>query len=306
MIGIESIKTYYPSNEIEISELKEKLNLSHFQMKLFTKIHGLEKIRFNEKESLEELLKIPIQEILGSVDPSSIKYIMYAHTVQTVTPYPINIIEEIKRKYGLQHAISFSITQHNCSSALTALDLCQYLLKNDLDKALIITGEKVFTPIAQVIHNTTIMGEASSGILVSKTSKENQLLSVERTILGEYYSGINMDVQQSRKFDKAYVDTLISTIYKAVEKTGLTLDEIKLILPHNVNRSSWIKLANTMNLSKEKIYLKNIAKLGHCFCSDPFINYMDACNEGLIKEGDYYLMISVGLGATFQVAVLKR
>lgn len=306
MIGIESIKTYLPAGEQDIVGLKEKLNLSRFQVKLFTKIHGLQKIRCNEEESLEELLVPPIQKVLRDMDPLSIRYILYAHTVQTVTPYPVNVLEIIKRKYGLQHAISFSVTQHNCASALTALDLCQYLLKDDRDKALIITGEKVFTPIAQVIHNTTIMGEASSAILVSKRTKENRLLSVERTILGEYYGGINIDNQQSKKFDKDYVEALTSTIYSALENAGLTLEDVTLILPHNVNRSSWLKVANTINLSKEKLYLKNISKYGHCFCSDPFINYIDACRDGLIKRGDYYLMVSVGLGATFQVAVIKR
>lgn len=306
MVGLEAIESYYPSKKVYIPDLKNYLNINDFQIKLFNRFHGLEEIRLDFDQKLIDLLTIPLEKLLNKVNINDIKFILYAHTIQTVTPYPINIIEKIKKLYHLEHAVSFSVIQHNCSSAITALDIARFLLQNEKEKVLLITGEKAFTPLAQIIPNTSIMGEASTASIISKNSNDNKILAVERKILGKFSEGINLEGKLLKEFEKLYVPTLVDTISSAVKKAGLTMQDIKIILPHNVNKSSWYKVADQMKIDRNMIYLSNIPKLGHCFCSDPFLNYIDAIKEGLIKKGDYFLLASVGLGATFSAAVLQH
>jgi len=68
---------------------------------------------------------------------------------------------------------------------------------------------------------------------------------------------------------------------------------------------SWYQVAAAIHMPIEKIYLKNISKTGHCFGSDPFINLKDGISAGLISPGDYYLLVTVGLGATFSAILFQ-
>ncbi|MBO1910134.1 hypothetical protein J4G37_35785, partial [Microvirga sp. 3-52] len=282
MTGISLIESYLPSKQESISDLSENLGLTTFQTKLLTRIHGLEKIRYDPEETLFNLLKEPIIKILPKVDSSKIKYILYAHTIQNVTPHTINIVEQIKEEFNLKHAISFSVTQHNCASALTAIEIASHLLKKGGDNVLLITGEKAFTPSAQVIPNTSIMGEGSSASILTRNSEKNKLLSMERTILGKYYSGIYQDSELLKEFEKTYVKTLCNTISRALKTAKVRLEDLKIIIPHNVNKTSWLRVADYLQINKNKIYLNNISEFGHCFSSDPFINYSSIEQAGLL------------------------
>ncbi|WP_275669893.1 3-oxoacyl-[acyl-carrier-protein] synthase III C-terminal domain-containing protein [Photorhabdus luminescens] len=53
------------------------------------------------------------------------------------------------------------------------------------------------------------------------------------------------------------------------------MDEISYITPHNVNILIWRRAAKFMNMSIEKIFLKNISEIAHCFGADMPINIRD-------------------------------
>jgi len=52
--------------------------------------------------------------------------------------------------------------------------------------------------------------------------------------------------------------------------------------------------------------LDNVARLGHCFCGDGFINYRTAVDTRRLRPGDHYLMVGVGTGATFSAMVFRH
>jgi 3-oxoacyl-[acyl-carrier-protein] synthase-3 len=132
------------------------------------------------------------------------------------------------------------------------------------------------------------------------------MIHLEMKTAGQYHRGIWLTPEESQVFEQEYVPLLSQTILRAVEKAHLDLCDIKLILPHNVNLISWEKTAKALNFPYSKIYLNNIRKYAHCFGSDILINFVDANESSRLKTGDYYLMVTVGLGATFAAAVFKH
>ena len=311
MVCIEHISTYIPENVVSIDELQEYLNLKAYQVKLFKKIHGLKEIRMDNKKNLLNLLFPSIKEMLEATNTleEEIKYVIYCNTIQNIYPYPKNIFQDIKKIFPFKNAICFSVTQQNCASSLVALDIAESLLINtesNREKILIITGEKVFTPSAQLINNTTIMGEASAAVLLSKDSINNKVLNTKTQILGKYADGLSISEENQKDFEKIYVPTLAKLIEDTVAEADLRMEDISLILPHNVNYSSWKSVSKALNYPISKIYLENVSRLGHCFCSDPFINYESAVRDNMLSKDDYYLMVSVGLGATFAVTLIQH
>ncbi|AUS84877.1 hypothetical protein LBYS11_00205 [Lysinibacillus sp. YS11] len=309
MLYIDYIETGIPEKIVDIEDLQEYLNLKNYQIKVFKKVHGLAEIR-KEEGSLTELLSAPILRIFerSNISKQEIKYIIYCHTIQNIYPFPLNIFNEISEICNINNTVNFSLNQQNCASSLVGLEIADSLLRNAKvnDKVLLIMGEKVFNPIMQVIQNTTILGEASAAVILSNNSKKNiKFIKTYTKVLGRYAEGIGINQEKQKQFEKEYIPTLTALIKDMLNDQNLDLSKISLILPHNVNISSWRQLSKSLDIPIQKIYLKNVSKYGHCFCADPFLNLESVIEEGILKKGDYFLMVSVGLGATFAVSLFQ-
>lgn len=77
-----------------------------------------------------------------------------------------------------------------------------------------------------------------------------------------------------------------------------------MIVPHNVNNSSWRGVIRELGFGVERIYLDNVPRYGHCFGSDPFINLASMRDEGRLRDDGVYLLAAVGLGATYAAMVI--
>jgi len=95
---------------------------------------------------------------------------------------------------------------------------------------------------------------------------------------------------------------------RAVDEAGLTLDDIRVILPHNVNMVTWQRMCTLLKFPRDRVVLDNIKDCGHVFCADLFVNYQTACQRGLLQPGDNYLAAAVGAGgaATFAAMVFEH
>nr|WP_145405678.1 3-oxoacyl-[acyl-carrier-protein] synthase III C-terminal domain-containing protein [Paenibacillus xylanexedens] len=306
---IKQIWSHIPEHIVPIRELNEHLGLNHAQTKVLEKIHGLKQVRHDRDGDLSSLLGHVLAQVTGHPDvaPTSIKYIIYCHTIQENFPFPMKVLQALKRVYGLQHAIAFSLTQQNCASGLIALHVAETLLPSlEADEhILILTGEKTFSPVVQLIPNTTVMGEASAAVLVGSRGAGSHVVGLTSITLGQFCNVLTGSPQILREFQEIYIPRLCEVIVTAVEQAGLTLQQIQYIVPHNVNLSSWKKVAAGLSYPYERIYTSNVQEIGHCFCSDPYINLQAILEQKLMQPGDYYLLVTVGLGVTFSVAVMQ-
>ncbi|KLU58315.1 hypothetical protein EL84_00690 [Paenibacillus sp. VT-400] len=306
---IKQIWSYIPKFVVPVRELSEHLGLKQAQTKVLEKIHGLKQVPQDKDGDLTKLLGRVLAQVVNSptVVPSSIKYIIYCHTIQENFPFPMKVLQGLKQAYGMHHAIAFSLTQQNCASGLIALDVAATLLPSleEDDHILIVTGEKTFSPIVQLIPNTTVMGEAAAAILVGKSGPGSRMMGLTNVTLGQFCNVLTGDPETLKEFQEIYTPQLCDVIHEAIDGAGLTLEDIRYIVPHNVNLSSWKKVAARLSYPLERVYTSNVGEIGHCFCSDPYINLKEILDQGLLQKDDYYLLVTVGLGATFSVAVMQ-
>ncbi|MFE6077585.1 3-oxoacyl-[acyl-carrier-protein] synthase III C-terminal domain-containing protein [Paenibacillus sp. NPDC057886] len=306
---IKQIWSYIPEHIVPIRELNDALGLNSAQTKVLEKIHGLKQVRQDRDGDLAALLGRVLTQVVNhrKVAPASIKYIIYCHTIQENFPFPMKVLQGLKRAYGLQHAIAFSLTQQNCASGLVALNVAETLLPSleADDHILILTGEKTFSPVVQLIPNTTVMGEAAAAVLVGNIGDGSRMVGLTNITLGQYCNVLTGNPQLQREFQEIYTPRLCDAILTAVEQAGLALQDIRYIVPHNVNLSSWKKVAARLSYPLERMYTSNVQEIGHCFCSDPYINLQAVLEQELLQPDDYYLLVTVGLGVTFSVAVMQ-
>lgn len=310
MLSIKAVNYFVPSKRLKISESLERFSLNKVQAKIYSTFYGLDEIPCAEDLSITTLLQKPIDDLLEntSVQKQQIKYVIHAHTASVITEFGNSVIRDVANKTGLNNAMVFGTSLNNCAATLNAFEIAEALLNehDETAKALIITGERAFTPTVQVIPNTSITGDAAAVALVSLHGKRDRMIHLEMKTAGQFHRGIWLTPEETRQFEKEYVPLLSSTIVKATKSAGLELQDIKLILPHNVNLISWEKTAKELGFPFRNIFLDNVKKYAHCFGSDILINYADVQNASLLSPGDYYIMATVGLGATFAVAVFQH
>jgi 3-oxoacyl-[acyl-carrier-protein] synthase-3 len=312
-VRIDAVASFTPERSVSIEDVAGELALSRPQTRMYRRIHGLDRLPDDPGLPLLDLLRPPAERLLRDVDDlASIRYLIFAHTIQDITPASIDAAQQLAAVLGLPHAEAFALTQQNCASGLAAIDVAGELLRAESDpdaRVLVVTGEKPFSRMARVISNTTIMGEASAACLIGigpGRAGGFRVLSYVVNTKGEYADVFRPQPEASTGFQVTYVPEVVDLVNAAVKEAGLTLDDIAMILPHNVNRSSWRQIVPGLGLGTDRVYLDNIARTGHCFCSDPFLNLVSLRDERGIVPGGRYLLTAVGLGATYAAMVIEH
>ncbi|HEX8768441.1 MAG TPA: 3-oxoacyl-[acyl-carrier-protein] synthase III C-terminal domain-containing protein [Jatrophihabitans sp.] len=316
MTALEAVAAYQPAARLTVEDVAEPLGLTEMEVKLFRRFHGLNQVCLDPETSLSDLLlaaATALPALRGQ--EHRVRYVLWARAFPTVVPYPVNPLQDVCRALGLEHALAFAVTQQSCASSLLAIDLAGRLLAAaepdpaaDPDAeplALVLTGEKAFTRDAQLLPGMSLFSEGSSACLVSAGGTRDRLLAYACSQRGEFDSvgGVSAEA-----FQREYRPLLAGVISQALEQAGLTLDDIGLILPHNVNLVTWQRMSRLLGVPVERVLLDNIASNGHVFCSDAFLNYQTARARGLLRTGDRYLVASVGAGhgATFAAMVFEH
>ena len=308
MLYMNDIKSFVPDTYATIEEAGKNLHLDEAHIKVYKKIYGIEKIPIASGIRFIDFIKRPIQDLLDNnqIDKSNIKYLIHCHTAKVIVPFGHSLIRQVKDEMGFKEAITFGTSINNCASTMASLDLLSHILEQHGScKAILVCGDYAFTHVLKLIPNTSILGEGSAAVLLSKQGNKNKLLAISIKTAGEYAEGIWLSPEKSRQFESEYADLFSTVIHDAIHKSGLDQDQIKLIIPHNVNLPSWQRVASLMKFPLGRIYLNNVRKYSHCFGADIFINYVSIEQQKILKPGDYYVMATVGLGAVFAAAVFK-
>jgi 3-oxoacyl-[acyl-carrier-protein] synthase III len=315
MTALEAVSVYLPPVRIPVESLAASLGLTDMQVKLFRRFHGLREVGRDPDASLYGLLMkaaAGLDALRGQ--EHRVRYVLYARAMPVVVPYPVNPLHEVCRALGLGHAIAFTVTHQSCASGLLAIDMAGRLLAADeadgqdgqaAPLALILSGEKAFTREAQMFADTTIFGEGASACLVSAFGARDRLLAYASNVRGEFDSATGAN---DARLQREYRPSLAEVMRRALDEAGLTLDDIRVVLPHNVNLVTWQRMCLLLNFPRDRVLLDNIPTSGHVFCTDVFANYKTACERGLLQPGDRYLAAAVGAGggATFAAMVFEH
>ena len=318
MTALEAVSVYLPPTRVPVETLAGPLGLTDMQVKLFRRFHGLREVGRDPDASLYDLL-MKAATGLGALrgQEHRVRYVLYARTMPVVGPYPVNPLHEVCRALGLGHALAFTVTHQSCASGLLAIDMAGRLLAADEAAgqdgqgsaagplALILSGEKAFTREAQMFADTTIFGEGAAACLVSAFGARDRLLAYASNVRGEFDSDTGAN---DARLQREYRPSLAEVMRRALDEAGVTLDDIRVVLPHNVNLVTWQRMCLLLEFPRDRVVLDNIPTSGHVFCADVFANYQTACERGLLQPGDRYLAAAVGAGggATFAAMVFEH
>jgi 3-oxoacyl-[acyl-carrier-protein] synthase-3 len=93
-------------------------------------------------------------------------------------------------------------------------------------------------------------------------------------------------------------------IKQVVDKTGVGLEDISLIIPHQANKRILLSVSERLKMSPEKMYC-NIEYYGNMSSASIPVALSEACNNGKVKKGDILLLTGFGAGLTWGASLMK-
>jgi 3-oxoacyl-[acyl-carrier-protein] synthase-3 len=109
---------------------------------------------------------------------------------------------------------------------------------------------------------------------------------------------------RGREVFKNAVKVMEKCARQAVERLGVTLNDVSLIIPHQANMRILEAAAQRLEYPIEKVY-SNVNRYGNTSGATSPIALHEAAAEGRLKDGDLILMISFGSGFTYGTAAIR-
>jgi 3-oxoacyl-[acyl-carrier-protein] synthase III len=109
---------------------------------------------------------------------------------------------------------------------------------------------------------------------------------------------------RGREVYKFAVTKFEELIHDAMAKCGLTVDQVKMVVPHQVNQRIIDSAVEKLGFSKDKVYV-NIDKYGNTSSASIPIALDEAWKAGKLQAGDYVIFVAFGAGLTWANAVVR-
>ncbi|GAB3898260.1 hypothetical protein GCM10029964_082410 [Kibdelosporangium lantanae] len=168
-----------------------------------------------------------------------------------------------------------------------------------------VAGEQVFTQDERLPPDQRVFSEGAGACLVSAGGPGDVLLSYVVDQRGDLdHWGADGPAAMDR-FAREYTDLLADVLLAAVKQADLAVDDIALVLPHNVNVVSWRRVCRRVGLPVDRALLDNVPLVGHTPSADTFINHASAVALGRLVPGDRYLTAGAGFGSVFSAMVFE-
>ena len=296
---------YLPPNPITVEDYAEKAEFTAEQRQRYEEVHGLKTIHISRGATPADLALEACRKLFdrSGVSPDSIDALIIHHTAFILSFEPRTLVGELQHKLGLSRAVGFSLSGQACSTVIGALMVARNMIWTKTAKKVLVVGTDSFlgSQQARVIEDTTLLGEGASAVIVEASEGRTELTELCNFVSGAGYKVRNVD----NTFQLSYFLGCIRVIREVLKRSSLSLDDIAMLVPHNINSSSWKNILPHIGCDPSKLFSKNIARRGHVCGSDLIINLTDVLEEGSVQQGDSTLLMTAGLGSGWGSAIVK-
>ncbi len=225
----------------------------------------------------------------------------------------------IQRELGAVNAAGMDVFAA-CSGFLYGITMVESMIRTGQIKNALVIGAEVLTKYVDYTDRSTcvifgdgagaaVLGpvEDGKGILATKIMSdgryEDQLYSPGGgTKLGTTHETIdNRDhffKMKGNELFKVAVRSMAGISKEMLEKAGYTVDDVKMVIPHQANQRITDAVASRLKVPEEKVYT-NIAQHGNTSSASIAIALDECLKDKKIIEGDLVLMTAFGGGVTW-------
>lgn len=232
---------------------------------------------------------------------------------------------DVQALLGASNAAAFDIDAA-CSGFLYALSVAEgYLAAGRGEIALVVSTEKMSAIVDWTDRSTCVLFGDGAGAAVVKRSENGRgvvssfmrsdgtlaellwrpgggaKVPFDTKVLEERSHLVKM---AGREVFKAAVRSMAEAADQALQRAGLTGEDVDLLIPHQANIRIIEATAKYANIPMEKVYV-NVDRYGNMSSATLPIALDEAIEEGRVKPGANVLMVAFGAGFTWASTVMR-
>jgi len=321
-VGILGTGAYLPERVLTNHDLEKMVDTND---EWITQRTGIRERRMCEADACASDLAAPAAEMAlenAGVSAKDIDLIICATT--TPDAFLPSTACFLQARIGAENAGAFDLSAA-CTGFVYALTAAHGHIVSGVADRVLVVGTECLTKITDFTDRTScILFGDGAGAVVLGTSDSGGIL---RAILGADGTQAEMmiipaggsrqpathesvDDRQhymkirGREVYKFAVNKMAEMVAKVVAKSGLTLDDVDLVVPHQVNIRIIESAAKRLNMSMDKVYV-NIDRYGNTSAASVPIALHEAVMEGRIKKDDLVVLVGFGGGLTWAATALR-
>lgn len=259
----------------------------------------------------------------AGVDPSEVDLI----AVATITPdmmFPSTACT-VQAALGAHRAGAFDILAA-CSGWLYAVGLASKCIETGQNKTVLVIGAETLSKVTDYTDRatcilfgdgagaavlqaaqdgrgvlfTSMRADGRGGDMMTLPAGGSRLPATFRTV-GDRLHYIRI---RGREVFKFAVNSFIELIHEAMVRCELGVDDVALVVPHQVNSRIIEAAVKKLDIPLEKVY-QNIDRYGNTSAASIPIALDEAKKEGRLRSGDTAILVAFGGGLTWASAVVR-
>lgn len=319
-VGIAGTGAYVPSLAVTNDDISELVETND---EWIMKRTGIRERRISQGEDTSDMASKAALCALerADVDPRDVDLIIVA----TISPdmFIPSVACLVQSKIGADDAACFDINVA-CSGFVYAMEIAQSMMKSmNYKNALIIGSETLSKVINWKDRSTCILFGDGAGAAVLQITEEPGIIKSYLKSEGKKGDALTIgaadfntpfskeSVERDRHIYmnggdvlKFAVNALADSVNKVLDETGLSMDDIKYIVPHQANVRIIQSAAKKLHTDLDKFYI-NLEKYGNTSSASVPIALNEMYEKGMLKKGDKFILVAFGGGLTYAATMIE-
>ncbi|MFA5422502.1 MAG: beta-ketoacyl-ACP synthase III [Phycisphaerae bacterium] len=248
--------------------------------------------------------------------------------VATITPEMVfpSTASFVQTRVGAKKAFVFDLAAA-CSGFVYSMAIASQMLESGKYNNALIIGAETLSKITNWKDRTScILFGDGAGAVVLKRAEHSSRGVMYSTMGADGYSWRALNCQaygsrhpshkelenpdmifmeiHGREVYQQAVRKIVTTVQKSLRKCGLKVDDVAMMVSHQMNARIIESAAKRLNLPDDK-YFVNIQEYGNTSAASLPIAFDDCRRQGKIKEGDIVVLVAFGAGLTWGANVVQ-
>lgn len=229
----------------------------------------------------------------------------------------------VQKAIGAVNAAAFDYNAA-CSGFVTGITIAKQFISAGTYKNILVVCADTLSKATDYTDRATcvLFGDAAGAAIVSAAEEENGIMETDLgsdgdlaiTALAYRNSEEETEKRVSGRKEtiwmagqavmKFAVKAMADASERLLEKSGLTWNDIDLVIPHQANYRIVDSAIKRMGIEKDKVFL-TLEKYGNTSASCIPVALSEAVEAGRVKKGDKLILVGFGGGLTWGAALLE-
>jgi len=231
----------------------------------------------------------------------------------------------LQARLGPSKAFCFDVMA-GCSGFLYACQTARGLIASHVAETILVVGVEMLTKITDWQDRQTciLFGDAAGAAVLRPGDEKHRILGlylgadgtnaglieqpaggsrlpITPEVLEQRQQYIHMKGNEVFRLGVRGMEVVCRTV---LQSTGISGEEITLLIPHQANMRIIEATAKRLNIPPERVYC-NIHKYGNTSSASVPLAFDEALAEGRVREGDLVLMVVFGAGLTWGASLIR-